>query len=80
MILKNVQIQKKQIRLSSPDGNAFVLIGMASNLAKQIGLNHEEIISEMKKGDYKNLVSIFDYYFGDYVDIIDDIDLFDDEG
>lgn len=79
MILKNVPFSKKQVRLSSPDGNAFVLIGLAGNLAKQIGLNKDEVFKDMQNGDYKHLVTVFDEYFGDYVDIVDDIDLFNED-
>ena len=32
------------IDLTGPDGNAFALMGYASNFAKQLGLNKEEII------------------------------------
>jgi hypothetical protein len=77
MILKNVPQSKQQIRLSSPDGNAFVLMGLAGNLAKQFGMDKKNIIGEMQNGDYKNLVFVFNKYFGECVDIIDDIDLFD---
>jgi hypothetical protein len=77
MILKNAPIAKKQVRLSSPDGNAFVLMGLAGSLAKQLHLNKNEIIADMQSGDYHHLVTVFHEYFGDYVDIIDDINLFD---
>ncbi len=30
-------------------------------------LNKNKIITEMKSGDYENLVLVFDKYFGDYV-------------
>jgi len=56
-----------EIDLTGPDGNAFVLIGIAGNLAKQIGLDKSKIQSEMMSGDYENLVNVFDNYFGDYV-------------
>ncbi len=51
------------IDLTGPDGNAFVLIGKAGNLAKQLGLNKDAIQKEMMKGDYENLVKVF--MFGD---------------
>lgn len=77
MILKNVPLNKKQIRLSSPEGNAFVILGLAGSLSKQLGLNKDEIIADMQNGDYLHLVTVFNEYFGDFVDIIDDINLFD---
>ena len=53
--------------LTGPEGNAFSLLGNASILAKQLGLDGEQIQSEMTSDDYENLVSVFDKYFGDYV-------------
>jgi hypothetical protein len=56
-----------EIDLTGPDGNAFVLIGKAGNLAKQLGLDKAKIQAEMMSGDYENLVSVFDKHFGDFV-------------
>lgn len=56
-----------EIDLSGPQGNAFFLLGTAKNLAKQLELDSEEILTEMKSGDYENLVNVFDNYFGDFV-------------
>lgn len=61
--------RKVQIDLKGPDGNAYVLLGMATKFAKQLGLDGDLICAEMKKGDYDNLVRVFDKHFGDYVDI-----------
>ena len=59
------------IDLTGPDGNAFVLMGYAKRLAKQLypkGLGFEkEIINEMMSGDYEHLLEVFDKHFGDYV-------------
>ena len=55
------------IDLTGPDGNAFALMANAQNLAKQLGFNGKEIVDEMTTGDYENLISVFDKYFGDYV-------------
>lgn len=56
-----------EIDLAGPQGNAFVLIGMAKQFAKQLNFSGEEIINEMMSGDYENLIEVFDSYFGDYV-------------
>ena len=56
-----------EIDLTGPDGNAFVLIGTAGNLAKQIGLDSKAIRTEMMAGDYENLVNVFDKHFGEFV-------------
>lgn len=70
-ILKKEENPKKkmEIDLTGPDGNAFVLIGTAKRLSRQLGLDGEMIAEEMMLGDYENLVEVFDKYFGDYVDL-----------
>ena len=55
------------IDLTGPDGNAFALMGYAKRFAKQLGLNGDEIISDMTSGDYENLIQVFDSNFGDFV-------------
>lgn len=56
-----------EIDLTGPDGNAFVLIGKAGNLAKQLGLDKAKIQAEMMQGDYDHLVKVFDKHFGQFV-------------
>ena len=68
MAIKNkVSRSTIEIDLTGPDGNAFVLIGTASRLAKQLGLDADEIKTEMMSGDYENLVNTFDKHFGHFV-------------
>jgi hypothetical protein len=67
MIKKKKENSRIEIDLTGPDGNAFVLIGKASNLAKQLGLDQKAIQAEMTSGDYENLVKVFDKYFGSFV-------------
>lgn len=61
---------KPQIDLAGPDGNAFVLLGTARRLARQLGLDAEAISAEMRKGDYHLLVKTFDKHFGHVVDLV----------
>jgi len=56
-----------EIDLTGPDGNAFVLIGTAGNLAKQLGLDKAKIQAEMMAGDYENLIKVFDKNFGNFI-------------
>jgi hypothetical protein len=56
-----------EIDLTGPDGNAFVLICLASKWAKQLGLDSKKIQEEMMSGDYENLIGVIEKYFGDYV-------------
>jgi len=44
-----------------------VLIGKATNLAKQLELDEAKIIKEMTSSDYDNLLKVFDKYFGKFV-------------
>lgn len=59
--------EKPVIDLTGPDGNAFALMGYAQRFARQLGLDAKQIVTEMRSGDYENLINVFDSYFGDYV-------------
>jgi len=67
MIRAKQPVTEFVIDLTGPDGNAFALMGYASRLGKQIGLDVEQVLAEMKSGDYENLIEVFDNYFGDFV-------------
>ncbi len=67
MIKSKKQSLGIEIDLTGPDGNAFMLIGRAGNLAKQLGLDKAKIQAEMMAGDYEHLVATFDKYFGHFV-------------
>ena len=70
MAIKNIKDKKRlpiEIDLTGPDGNAFVLLGKAKNLAKQLELDGDKIIEEMTSGDYDNLLDVFDENFGSFV-------------
>lgn len=71
-------IRKKQenltqpivIDLTGPNGNAFVLIGMAKNFARQLRYDSNTttaLINEMMAGDYEDLLQVFDREFGSFV-------------
>ncbi len=71
--------KKRVIDLSGPDGNAFVILGIAQNLAKQLKVDEtphlyenkttKNILDEMRSSDYEHLIQTFDKYFGKYVDL-----------
>jgi len=67
MIKSKIEKSGIEIDLTGPDGNAFVLIGTAGNLAKQLGLDGKAIRTEMMAGDYENLINVFDRHFGNFV-------------
>ena len=63
-----------EIDLNGPEGNAFVLLGYASRLGKQI-YGHEKteaILEEMKLSTYELLILTFDKYFGSIVTLYRD--------
>lgn len=55
------------IDLTGPEGNAFALMGYATSFGRQLQLDVPQIITEMKSGDYENLIEVFENYFGDFV-------------
>ena len=63
-----------EIDLNGPEGNAFVLLGYASRLGKQI-YGYEKtgaILEEMKLSTYELLILTFDKYFGSIVTLYRD--------
>lgn len=61
------------IDLNGPQGNAFWLMGYAQKLAKQLNWDQQSIddmIEEMKSGDYDDLCSVFSQNFCDYVELV----------
>ena len=72
-MIRPTQDREFYINLDGPQGNANVLMATAMNLANQVKLDGDKIIVEMKSGDYTNLVKIFDKYFGDKKDYIDNL-------
>jgi hypothetical protein len=59
--------RKIEIDLTGPEGNAYALLGYASNFCKQIGRDFRPIQTEMMAGDYEHLLKVFDREFGDFV-------------
>ena len=54
------------IDLDGSQGNAFVLLGYASQTMKNSGMEkktQDRILNEMKYSDYINLLKVFDKYF-----------------
>jgi hypothetical protein len=64
---KKMKTGPVEIDLTGPDGNAFNLIAIAGNLAKQLDLDKKKIQSEMMSGNYENLLKVFDKHFGEFV-------------
>ena len=67
--VKELETEKLVMDLTGPQGNAFCLLAVAINLCKQMGLDKDIILDEMRKSDYEHLVDTFDKYFGEHVDL-----------
>jgi signal transduction histidine kinase len=65
--IEEKRMGKVEIDLTGPDGNAFVLIGLASKWSKQLGLDSKKIQEELTSGDYDNLINTIEKYFGQSV-------------
>ena len=69
-IKKKTEQKEIVIDLTGPDGNVFVLMGYAIRFARQLDLDGDKIINEMKSSDYENAVQVFDNYFGSFVTLL----------
>lgn len=61
------------INLGGPEGNAFALIGQARRWAKDLDYKEndvDELVKDMTSSDYKYLVKVFDFHFGNHCTII----------
>jgi hypothetical protein len=55
-----------EVDLTGPDGNAFVLMGLATRWAKQLGRDGKAIRADMMSGDYEHLLSVLEREFGEF--------------
>lgn len=70
MTIRRIQPNGRPVfNLDGPEGNAFVLLGAAAMLCHELDLNRDEVFEKLQAGDYLNLLTVFDRYFGDYVDL-----------
>ena len=69
-IIRNPEPRKREINLSGPQGNAYFLLGTATNFGKQLGLDVDSIIKDMESSDYEHLIKVFDKHFGSIVDLV----------
>jgi len=67
MIKSKSKKSKIEIDLTGPDGNAFVLLGIAKDLCHKTGIEWNKVQSEMTSGDYENLIQTLDKYFGSII-------------
>jgi len=66
-MIKKKKNKELSIDLTGPQGNAYYLFAVATDLASQLGKDADAILTRMKSGDYENLIEVFDEEFGEYV-------------
>ena len=69
-MIKSKKNKGIEIDLTGPQGNAYFLLGTASKLGRQLGLDNDEIsiiLRNMRSSDYENLINVFDRNFGNIV-------------
>ena len=69
-IIKNPTPRKREINLLGTEGNAYFLLGTAREWGKQLDLDVDKILEDMKSSDYENLIKVFDKHFGNIVDLV----------
>ena len=72
MTIKSIEEKRKgkiEVDLTGPDGNTFVLLGIARGLCKQLGRDFNDVHLKMTESNYENLLLVFEEEFGDYVDL-----------
>jgi hypothetical protein len=68
MIVNNSPKKDKiEIDLKGPQGNVFVLLGIAKDLSNKFGYDWEVIYTQMTESDYEWLIQTMDSYFGDHI-------------
>ena len=61
------KLDKTYIDIDGPNGNAFYLMAVARDFSKTLDLDEDEILADMRTGDYLNLLNVFEDNFGDFV-------------
>ena len=68
-ILSKDTTKKQVVDLTGPQGNTFFLLGTAMKFCRQLDMDGDSVLDEMKSGDYEHLIKTFDKYFGMVVDL-----------
>lgn len=66
-MIRKTESREHIINLDGPEGNAFLLLARAKQLSEKLNKDFTSISEEMRKGDYINLLRVFERNFGEYV-------------
>lgn len=67
------------VNIDGPAGNAYMLLGLATNLAKQLGyskVSTEDLLNDMKAGNYIHLLKVFNDHFGELITLETDNEVY----
>lgn len=67
---KDMPYRKAEVDLTGPEGNIFVIMGMAKGWAKDLGMEWDPIQKFIFEHEYDENIKYLDELFGDYVDFI----------
>ena len=62
-MIRRKGIKETVIDLDGESGNAFYLLGLARLYSKDLNLDYNKVLDEMRSGDYKHLLKVFQKYF-----------------
>jgi hypothetical protein len=73
MIVKK-RTDKIEVDLTGPHGNAYALLGLASDICKNLNrlagkelYDFKEIEKDMKSSDYEHLLEVLEEHFGNFI-------------
>ena len=66
--IKTLKNRRQRVDLTGPDGNVFVLMALANKWARELALDDERIIADMKSSNYEHAVDVMEREFGEHVD------------
>jgi hypothetical protein len=66
--IKTLQNRRQRVDLTGPEGNVHFLMALAEKWAGDLGLDAEQIIADMKSGNYEHAVDVMEREFGEHVD------------
>ncbi len=75
IVSKSTLPRKIEIDLTGPQGNAYCLLGYASQYGRQLGKTDDQIEAirkDMTSSDYDHLVAVFDREFGHVITLLTD--------
>ncbi|WP_169719636.1 hypothetical protein [Psychromonas aquimarina] len=61
---------KIRLDLTGNKSNLLSLFATSAKLAQQFDVNQEEVLHEIRSGDYDNAVKVINKYFGEHVEIL----------